>query len=58
MMPEVLGHMKDIALENFVHHYKLDADASTEHHALNEYVPSCSRLSTLRPHPQPCSQVP
>ena len=37
-MPEVLGHMKDIALEAFIVTHKLDAEVKAEDQVLNDFL--------------------
>ncbi|GMH51745.1 hypothetical protein TL16_g01078 [Triparma laevis f. inornata] len=37
-MPEVLGHMKDVALETFVIEHKLDAEAKEEDQVLTDFL--------------------
>ena len=37
-MPEVLGHMKDVALESFIVNHRLDADINEEDKVLNDFL--------------------
>ncbi|GMI32533.1 hypothetical protein TrRE_jg6226 [Triparma retinervis] len=44
-MPEVLDHMKDIALEAFIVNHKLDADVDEEDEVLNEFFEQKNKIA-------------
>ena len=44
-MPEVLGHMKDVALEAFIVDHKLDADANEEDQVLNDFLDKKNKIA-------------